>query len=1076
MRKLKLLLLLLPCTLAVSAQTVSLKFREAKLEQVLSSITQQTGYQFNYSLPIVDPSRIVSIDVANAELSNALDKLFANENVTYTIRDKKVFITEKAAVSTSDTKPRQVSGRIIDAEGNPIIGATVIVNGTTVGASADLDGRFTLSSVAADAVLEVSSLGYVTQEIAANRDEIVVTLYEDTTTLDEVVVVGYGVQRKSDITGSVSSVKTNELLASPSVGTAQALQGRVAGVVVQNASGDPSGNTIIRIRGANSLTYGNDPLVIVDGVQDASIGSLNPNQIESIEVLKDAAALSIYGSRGANGVIIVTTKGGKTERAQISYNGYVSFDKVSKILPTLTADRYATLMNEAQRENNLTPMFSEQDIASLGKGTMWQDEIFRNAVSHVHNISIGGSKKGISYFIASGITDKQGVIINSDFQEYSVRANLKAEATKRLTISLNTFASYSKSHKGDTSGALTSALRWSPTKSIFDDEGRYVQPGGGIGPVSDYNPVGLAREIVSDQNRTTFNVALNAEYRFTDYLKFSSMLAYKSNNVMSGWFDNQVYNNGPEADISGSKTQSMYLSLQNTNILSFDKDFKGHHVSATLVYELLKDKFDSTQASAKGIPVGMGYQGVHFGTTLQQPWLEYTSTSMMSFMGRVNYAYKNRYMVSASLRYDGASQLAEGHKYDKFAAVSAGWNLMEESFMESARRIMPEFKLRASYGTVGNAAVPAYSSYMKFTPGIDANGNPTLSISQLANSDLKWERTTELNVGIDTRFFDGRLTFTAEYYDKKTTDLLMWRTVPTALGVESALTNVGSVANKGWELQLGGTPVSTASGFSWNINYSINFNRNKILALDGMNDTLINSGNVDMPGLVGSYVQMVGQPMGTFLGYQYAGVWKQEEVSTAAMYGAKPGDAKYVDVDKNGVIDSGDIGIIGNAQPKFTYGINNTFHYKGIDLNIFFQGVYGNDVYNQNRVRRDSYSGSGAFPTSPLIENHWTPTHQTDVPAFSGTEYVNSSRWVEDGSYLRLKNLTLGYSLPSKVLKKMYLSQLRIYVSATNLWTITNYSGYDPEASMGTDAYGAGIDRGIYPSSKSWIVGLDITF
>lgn len=1066
---------LLLCAISASAQKVTLNFRQVKLEHVLFEITRQTGYEFNYSLPVVDPDKLVSIDVANGPLSSALDKLFAEDNITYTIRDKKIFLAAKPAPAPVIVREDEIKGRVLDSNGNPVIGASVIVKGTTTGASTNIDGYFALASVDRNAVLEISSLGYVKQEVKADRTDITVVLAEDTTLMDEVVVVGYGIQRKSDITGSVASVKASELQAAPSASTAQALQGRVAGVVVQNTSGDPAGSTSIRIRGANSLTYGNDPLVIIDGVQDASIGSLNPNQIESMEVLKDAAALSIYGSRGANGVIIITTKGGKSERAQVSYNGYVSFDKVGKTLPSIGASQYASLMNEAQRENGLTPLFDENDIPSMGRGTSWQDAIFRNAVSHVHNISVGGAKKGISYFIAGGITSKEGIIVNSDYNEYSVRANLKAQATKNLSISLNSFASYSKSGKGDTEGALTSALKWSPTKSVYDSEGRYTQPGGGIGPVSEYNPVGLAREIVSDENRATFNIALSAEYKFAEWLKFSSMLAYKSNSVMNGWFDNQVYNLGPEEDVAGSKTQSMYVSLQNTNILSFDKDFNGHHVAVTAVYELLKDKYDSTQSAAKGIPVGMGYQGVHFGSIIQKPWLEYSSTAMMSFMGRINYAYKNRYMVSASIRYDGASQLADGHKYDSFAAFSAGWNLMEEPFMESIKDIMPEFKLRASYGTVGNAAVPAYSSQMKFTPGTDANGNPTLSISQLENKDLKWERTKEFNIGVDTRFLGNRITFTAEYYDKKTTDLLMWRTVPSALGVESALTNVGSVANKGWEFSLGGTPVATKN-VQWNINYSINFNRNKILTLDGMSDTLINTGNVDMPGLVGSYVQMVGQPMGTFLGYRYAGVWKQEEVSTAAMYGAKPGDAKYVDIDRNGVIDKDDIGIIGNAQPKFTYGINNTFRFRNFDLNIFFQGVYGNDIYNQNRVRRESYEGGGAFPTSPVIAQHWTPEHQTDVPAFSGTEYVNSSRWVEDGSYLRLKNLTLGYSLPDKVLRKMHLSQLRIYVSATNLWTVTDYSGYDPEASMGMDAYGAGIDRGIYPSAKSWVVGLDITF
>ena len=936
-----------------------------------------------------------------------------------------------------------------------------------------MDGEFTLNAPQ-NSILTVSYIGYLTQEFPLNnRSNISIILDDDSNLLDEVVVVGYGVQKKSDITGSVSSVKISELISAPISSAADALQGRVAGVMVQNTSGAPGSGVTIRIRGANSLTYGNDPLIIVDGVQDASIGNLNPNQIESIEVLKDAASLSIYGSRGANGVILVTTKGGKSEKAQVSYNGFISFDQVSKKLESLTAKEYATLMNQAQVDNNLLPLFTENEINNLGKGTNWQDEIFRNTFSQTHNLSVSGSKNAISYYVAGNIILNDGIIVNTNHKEYSLRANMRAQATKHLTLSLNSFASYGKAHQGDPNRAITSALQWSPTKEVFDNNGNYVQPGGGIGPVSAYNPVGLAKELVDESTTASFNISLNGEYKFTDWLKLSCLLAYKSNNRSSGYFDNQIYNLGPEEDVAGSKTQSMYNSLQNTNFLTFDKDWNGNHVQATFVYELFKDQYSSTTASAKGIPVDMGYQGVHFGTIIQKPWSEYSSTSMMSIMGRVNYAYKNRYLASASFRRDGASQMAPGHKWDNFWAGSVGWNMAEEKFMEGAKNVLSEFKIRGSYGSVGNAAVPAYSSQMKFTPGTDANGNPTLTISQLANNNLKWERTDEVNVGIDSRFWRGRMSLTVEYYNKKTKDLLMWQQVPSALGVDSRLTNVGSVRNKGWDIALSGMPVTTKD-FNWSITYSMNFNKNKILELDGINDEIIGQGAI--PGLVGSFVERVGQPMGTFLGYKDAGVWKTEESSIAAIYGCKPGDAKYVDINKDGKIDSEDIVIIGNAQPKFNYGLNNSFKYKNLDLNVFFQGVYGNHVYNQNRTGREAYSGGSSFPTSPVIKDYWTPENQTNIPAFTGLQYLNSSRWVEDGSYFRLKNITLGYSLSKQILNKAKIEQARIYVSGNNLWTATKYKGYDPEASIGQDSNQAGIDRGVYPSTKSIIIGIDLTF
>lgn len=1071
------MLLSIPAYFTASAQKVSMDFRQVKLSKVFEEITRQTGLTVAYSRPTVNPDKIVTVKAVKEELAGVLDRLFSDMNVMYEIGEKKIYLKEKQLPDSKvqSGKVRTISGFIVDDAGEPVIGASVAVQGTSLGAITGLNGEYTLKDVPEKAKVTISFIGYKTVTLPVTDKSLAkVTLKEDTEMLDEVVVVGYGVQRKSDITGSVSSVKSEELLSAPNTSTAQALQGRVSGVVVQNTSGDPSGAVSIRIRGSNSLTYGNDPLVIIDGVQDGNIGSLNPNQIESVEVLKDAAALSVYGSKGANGVILVTTKNGASGKARISYNGFVSFDQVRKKLPSLNATDYATLLNEARNENNLNPIFGQEELAGLGEGTNWQDEIFRNTISHTHNVSISGGKEGISYFVAGGYTDKQGVVLNTDFKEYTFRSNFKIQANKRLSFVLNTFASYDKSQKGEYEQAISAALQWSPTKPVYDSEsaGGYSQPGR-VGPTS-FNPVGYAKEFVNDNSGSVFNVAVTGEYKFWDFLKFSTLFSYKTNSRSSGYFDNQVVNNGPTTEVSGSKSQSRYISLQSTSILTFDKSFGKHNVQATGVYEVLKDNYDGTSASAKGIPVGLGYNGLQFGSILQQPWVETSKTTMQSFMGRANYSYQKRYMLSASIRYDGASQLAEGHKYDSFTAFSAGWNVMEEAFMENLRDIVPEFKIRASYGTVGNAAVPPFASQLKFTPGLDANNNPTLTISQLSNENLKWERTKEFNVGIDSRWWGGRLSFSAEYYKKKTTDLLMWQKVPTALGVESILTNVGAVSNRGFDLTFGGIPVSTKN-FKWDINYTVNYNKNKILELDGLSDMMIYTSNADFPGLVGSYVQMVGQPMGTFLGYTFAGVWKQNEATTAALYGAKPGDAKYADLNKDGKIDKEDIGIIGNAQPAWSFGFNNTFTIYNFDLNIFWQGVAGNDVYNQNRVRREVYS-SDAFPTNPVIKDHWTPENETNIPSFSGTEYVNSSRWVEKGDYLRLKNVTLGYRLPQQLLSKMGFNAARIYVSANNLWTITKYTGYDPEASMGTDATAAGVDRGIYPSAKSFLVGLDITF
>lgn len=1053
---------------------ITVDIKDKPIKDVLKTIERTSSYKFFYNEDLKGLDKIVTFKVSNVTIDSAMSQLLAGSGVSFEKQDGGIILLiPQKAVDAQYKGVKQIKGQIKDENGEEIIGASVQLKDVPgVGTVTDMDGNFFLEAPEGS-IINISYIGFIPQEIkVGNKSDFQIVLEEDSKLLDEVVVVGYGIQKKSDITGSVTSVKASELLSAPTTNVAQALQGRAAGVVVQNSSGTPSGDVTIRIRGANSLTYGNDPLTIIDGVQGGNIGVLNPNDIESIEILKDAAALSIYGSRGANGVIIVTTKSGKSGAPKVSYNTFLSFDKVRRKLPALNAQDYARLFNEAKLENGQNPI----DFGTIDTNTNWQDQIFQNAFSQSHNVSVSGTKKDISYFVSGSFVDKEGVVRNTHFKQYTLRSNLRVEATSRLTFSLNAFLSNDAGRNGDSEGAITAALQWAPTKAVYDinSPGGYTQPGGGVGPSDRHNPVGSVLEVKDDWNSTAYSVAPSAEFNITDYLKISSLFAYKSSTFDKGYFDNHVRNNGPAENVEGSKSQGESSSIQNTNILTFDKQFGDHSITFTGVYEILKDTYKNVNISAKGIPVELGYDGIPFGIEQMKPYQEVYNTAMRSFMGRVNYSYKNRYMLSFSDRYDGASQLSEGNKFENFMAGSIGWNVMEEPFMESLTKIIPDLKLRASYGTVGNAAVPAYSSHMKFYADFDPNGNPTLTLTQLENKNLKWERTTETNVGLDARLFDGRLTLSAEYYYKKTKDLLMWQKVPNALGVETKLTNVGSVSNKGVDFSIGGTPV-TVKDFTWNTNFTTNYNRNRILALDGMSDMLVYDA-ADYPGLVGSFVQMVGQPMGTFLGYEFAGVWKSFEKSIAAMYGKKPGDVKFVDQNKDGRIDNDDITIIGNAQPKWTFGWNNTFRYKDFELNIFWQGVYGNKIYNQNRIRRESFGST--FPTNPIILNHWTPDNEnTDIPAFSAKEEVNSSRWVEDGSYLRLKSVTLNYYIPKKILKATkVLSAAKIYVSGSNLWTITDYTGFDPEASMGKDATAAGVDRAVYPSSKGFVVGLDITF
>ncbi len=1057
--------------IALDAQTLSKSFRAEKIEAVLDEIEAQTGFSVICDSDRLSGHRLVTADFNKTPIEEVLEKIL-DKDFEFSVKDRMIVIYDRK----EDAKKAQdaVTGTVRDTYGNPLPGASVIVKGTTRGAIADADGSFTFSGVSKDDVLEVVFLGFRTLEVrAGDLSDFNFVLEDDSQMLDELVVVGYGVQKRSDITGSVASVKSSELVSAPSSSTSQALQGRVAGVMVQNNSGAPGSSPSIRIRGANSLEFGNSPLVVIDGVNCGvgDMNSLNPNQIESMEVLKDAASLSIYGSSGANGVILITTKKGKGERGQVSYNGFVTVDNVARYMPTLDAWEYATLYDEYQVEKGSLPHFGADAIAAMGKGTNWQSELFRTAISHSHNISISGQKKNLlSYYIAADITDQKGIVLNTDNTRYTLRGNFHVQAMPKLSFTMNLSANYGEGNSG--SPDVYGALLWAPTKPVYEDDGSWSQPeSGGVGPVNIYNPVGSAKEAVHDSQGGGLNVSLKGEWKPWDFLSISSQFVYKMYASASGYFENQKVNKGLDEDISGSQSLSNGQSLQSTTIVGFNKVWGRHDVSATAVYEIARSSGRSIWAGSRGIPLKMGYYGLAYGSYFEKPGATYSSGASQSVMGRVNYAYDKRYMVSASIRYDGASQLADGNKFDTFWAVSAGWNLMNEKFMQDIRPVLSDLKLRASYGTVGNAAVPAYSSHLLFAAGRDASENLTLTMTQAENKNLKWEKTREINVGLDASLWQGRLNLTVEYYDKLTTDLLMWQQVPAVAIVPQTLNNVGSVSNKGWDFSIGGVPVSTKD-FSWEINYTMNLNRNRILKLDGINDEII-SNKLDFAGINGCHFQKVGEPMSSFRGYKYAGTWKTEEASIAAIYGCEPGDAKYVDYNKDGKYDQEDVRLIGNAQPKGVYGINNTFRYKWFDLNVFFQGVWGNDVWNMNRVRRETYDD--AFPTSPVIRNHWTPDNQTEMPAFTGKEIMSSSRWLEDGSYFRLKNVTLGFRFPEKWMSKIRVSNLRIYVSGNNLWTCTNYSGYDPEASDAMDKE-AGVDFGVYPSVRSFVFGVDLTF
>ncbi|MFV8465511.1 SusC/RagA family TonB-linked outer membrane protein [Flavobacterium sp. LB1P62] len=984
----------------------------------------------------------------------------------------------------------KVSGTILDSKGMSLPGANIVEKGKKNGSQSDFDGNFSITVEDQNAILIVSYLGYINKEIAVNGQKFLsIVLKEDASSLNEVVVVGYGTQKKSDITGSVASVQAKDLQALPISRVDQALQGRISGVTVQNNDASPNSSTSIRIRGANSINGGNNPLVIIDGFQGGDLSSVHPNDIKSVEVLKDASATAIYGSRGANGVILITTNTGKKEKATVSYSTYMSSHQVRNKIDLMNPLDYANTVNANRAEFSLFPVFSSSDISGFasGKGTDWQDQIFRNAISKNHNISVSGGSDALTYFVSGDLLDNQGIIKGSSYQRYSLRSNLNADITKKLKLKTNLFLAKETDHPtalnsfnpGNGGSPVFSSLIFSPTKSVYDDNGKYTQPGGGAGPPTNFNPLALAVEPIRDNFVNTTSVNIGLDYEIIDGLKFSVSGGYRLLDRENNEYLNSKPTNGGDIESAGI-LNNRFLTLQNTNLVNYTKQFNDHNLNLTAAFEQQSEEFNENWSGSRSfLTDGVSYNNLGLGSNPQVPYSTRNERTLKSYLSRINYGYKSKYLVTLTARADGSSVFGADKKWGYFPSAALAWNVTNEDFLKD-NKVITNLKLRATYGITGNQAISPYQSFASLNTGASypingVNLSTGVSLGGLANPNLKWEETTQSNVGVDLKLFNGRVDVVADYYKKSTKDLLLNVPLPQAGGGNgNVLRNVGEVENKGIELYLSIKPVVT-DNFTWESAFTFAKNKNKVVALnEGL--TEIPLGGAGLPGFDNTIFLEVGQPIGLFRGIKYAGVWKTAEATQAALYGAFPGAPKFVDQNSDNIIDDSDIVNIGNAQPDFTYGWNNSFTYKNFDLNVFMQGVEGNDIYNLSRVRTD-ITTSDSDATSTAILNRWsTQNENTDVPSFTGSKQFprqQTSRWIEDGSYLRIKNISLGYYLPKQLINKLKISSFKIYATGTNLFTITNYSGFDPEASTSVDTRG-GIDLATYPTQKILTLGLNV--
>lgn len=1035
-----------------------------------------------------------------------------------------------------------VKGTVIDKTGESVIGASIQVKGTTQGTITDIDGKFSLGVPDKKSVIVISFIGYATKELQVDPSKpMSIVLEEDTKVLDEVVVVGYQEVRKKDLTGSVAKADMNELLNTPVGSFDQTLGGRIAGVNVSSGEGTPGGTMNIVIRGNNSLTQDNSPLYVIDGfpVEDAAIAStINPSDIESLDILKDASATAIYGARGANGVVIITTKKGKVGKAQITYDGSVTMQHVTRTIPMMDAYEFVKLQAEtypASIANSTGGYLMEyqgkqwtlEDYRDIFQYD-WQDEILRTALQHNHNIRITGGTEGVRYNASVSYYNQDGILLNSGYERFQARANTVVKRDK-LDISLTT--NYSRSIQ---TGSTPSETSYSGMNNLFYSVWGYR-------PVTYPNKSmesllnDVMDEAIDSSNDYRFNPirSLKEEYRkyYINNLQMNGYVSYEfikglKLKVSGGYtYDarkNDQFNNsntrygGPTSTdkVNAQIIRNERLTWLNENTLTYQTNIKKKHFFNSLIGITFQNSdYEYYSLKSTHIPnESLGMAGMAEGTLSSSSSLK-SSWAMMSYLARLNYNYKSKYYATASFRADGSSKFSKKHRYGYFPSGSLAWNFMEEEFMAPIKKVVGAGKLRVSWGLTGNNRIGEYDYYAllqmlkekqgdyisngSIPSGVYPFDNDMSSVGMvpvsLPNEDLKWETTEQWNVGLDLSFFDERLNFTADVYRKTTRDLLLEASLPLVSGYYSATKNIGKVRNDGLELSLSTVNIKTKD-FTWTSDFNIAFNKNEVLELAENQLSLTTAAKFDQNyNSQPSYIAKVGLPMGMMYGYLYEGTYKYDDfIKSGNSYTLKdnvpyfsseantqPGMPKYKDINGDGVIDSNDRTIIGRGLPIHTGGFTNSFAYKGFDLSIFFQWSYGNDIMNANRLFFENAGGKKDLNQFASYANRWTPDNpDSDIPAAtkSASNNVISSRIIEDGSYLRLKTVTLGYTFPKTLIAKAKLSNARVYLAAQNLWTWTSYSGYDPEVSIRNSALTPGLDFSSYPRAFTLSFGVNLGF
>ncbi|MGB5818609.1 MAG: TonB-dependent receptor [Saonia sp.] len=1134
---------------------VNANFENIELKKVFEKITELNGYNFFYEASEIDVERKVSINAMETCIDDFLKQLFLTMDMSHEIIAKQVVVKakntkplpEKKSVKTTikpDLQQATISGTILDDTGIPLPGSTVVVKGTSVGTTADFDGKFELSLPENATRLVVSYIGFKTQEVAIGSNTVfTINLIPDTAQLDEVVVVGYGTLAKKRVTGSVVSISSETLVEVPSLTPEAALIGQVAGVQIQEVSGEPGASPNIRVRGSGSISAGNDPLFVIDGIPISRnltssnisggvarrraafqpppvnpLNTLNPNDIASIEVLKDASAAAIYGSRGGNGVLLITTKKGtNSDKGKFSMNSFVQIQTVANKLDLMNAEELIDFTRDARNNNYLSSVDGASIDDPIGDGdrgdtnfempesfinwdgtdTDWQDVIFKTGSIKSYNFSYASPiKNKTSFFASAEYFTQEGILDKSNFERYNLVLNLNSQVTEKLNLDLRVSPTITENQRVPASapyfarppGVVYSAIVHSPTVSPFNPDGTINQRnnqsflGGGTTTAS--NPLAILAAIDDEIFQFQTRASLGLTYDILPELKFKTFAGTYINLYNQDFFraNSLLFRNASEGESYAQATSSTEVNWLWENTLNWEKEMGDHFVNALIGYSAQRDNITIKEVLADNFPDDLvptisGGQ-VFAGNSLQEQW------TLASALFRMNYSYKDKYLFTGTIRSDKSSRFGTNNQTGYFPSFSVGWRLNEEGFFQSVEAIS-ELKLRFSWGETGNFEIPNYGAIGLLSPdnynlaGNEVNG---LVQSTITNPELTWEKSQQANFGLELGLFNNRVFLLTDYYNTKTSDLLLNVSISSVSGFQTTLQNLGEVENRGFEIAL--STKNFVGDFKWDTDINFSTNENEVISLNENNEPIFSAGSAGV-----RHVTRVGDPIGSYFGYVVDGIYQsQEEINNAPVDtqapDPAPGDFRFKDIDGDGEITPDDRTVTGSYFPDFTWGINNRFTYKGVDFSFLIQGVEGNEILNL--TSRHLKNGEANFNSYAVFNNRWRSPSDPgngNIPRAdrqSGNHGNNnrpSSFQVEDGSFIRLRNVTLGYSLPTAKLFGNSIDKLRFYVIGTNLFTITDYLGYNPEVSnISTSSLTPGEDYGAYPLTKSITVGINLTF